>query len=459
MVIKTVCNQPFKDSYIQEYLKKGQKQIQKYSMLYSILGDFDMFIPEKYDHNILLNFLSWSYEDDEILDTDSIIKSGSGSLIEKMRKINKIIEKRYHLNILNEIELLFKNDINLSLLKKNKREDIKAKMKSFDKDNNQGLFQELHFFMQLKRNSMISDIIYENIPESNHDFRFTFKETEFNMEVTSLGVTEIEKIISNSFKIVGEKFVDDIPKTSNIRLDVNIERLRSKTNRFEEEYIIKLLSVTIQNLLPILTLSETHGSFSKKFFENDSSSLLQFCKYYMREEASTYNLPIVKALNKLSKTKRGKSYLRETKTKDIFDTPIVSFLNSRAEKGVKCITFSLLVVEEKRIKAKLKQIKNRLEEKLEFNQLANQKNPILVIQFADVFFHKYSDSNLSNSEFLNRITPIVNQCFEDLKVPTNIFGVIIYEEDLDKGIFIENPKISIEKRTKSIIGQITRIVL
>lgn len=403
---------------MQQYLNRAQKQIRKYPTLYSILGKFDKFTSEKYDHNILLNMSSWSYEDKTKLKTISKITNSSDSIVKKMLRMNRVIETKYYLNILKELELLFRSDIDLNLFKKERREDIKAKMNSFDKDNNLGIFRELYLYLQLKRNTFVSDIVFDNIPKSNHDFRFKVNGTEFNSEVTSLGVSIVEKNILNSFKTVGDMYIAFIPKGSNIQLDVDIERIKHKTKGFEENHITKVLSDSIKLILSRNTLSQ--------------------------------NLP-----NK----RKEKKYPRNITIKDsLISTPIVGFTDFEAKKGTKCITFRIVGSEEKRINAKLHQLKLRVKQKLEFNQLRGQKNPLLILQFTDVFFHRYSDYNFVNNEFLNKLTPIINQSFSDLKKSSDILGVIFYEDNLKNGIFFGNPDIAIGKRTKSDLNLITRTI-
>ena len=47
--------------------------------------------------------------------------------------------------------------------------------------------------------------------------------------------------------------------------------------------------------------------------------------------------------------------------------------------------------------------------------------------------------------------------FQRFKIPSNILGIILYEYDLTKGVFIDNPTISISKEIKPIINLFTKV--
>jgi len=91
-------------------------------------------------------------------------------------------------------------------------------------------------------------------------------------------------------------------------------------------------------------------------------------------------------------------------------------------------------------------------EKLEKNQMLNQKNAVIIIQFIDYYFHNYSSDEIRKYELYKKIKPIVDKCFEKTEtINKHILGVIIYEEMLNSGIFFKNKTIDPKQKQISAL--------
>ncbi len=418
MFISGTASEGDRETYRKEFLKKGQSEISKFPILYSILKDFPEFKVENYDFNFFLLLASSAKY-------DPFLKAPNNDSLARLQKYEKLL-----------------SEIGLLEYPSAKRRDIIAKMNSFDWDQNHTLIKEFELLIQLRNNPKLSDVVYSNFEDSNHDYRFSAGGTEFNLELTSLGKSKPANIMEKAFNQAARKMIVDLPGDKVLRLDILTDKLLNKDSAMDEDYIINLLTSYFKRLLPIIVVKCNGFCIFNFNFGDPEKSLFEFkdiFKYYDQQG---------ERLLELLHTPSGVDYLKKTKLHQLIGSPFKGFTYTDAKPGLKLVevtsSFSYpSVAQSLRETALLKQLKRSIVAKIKKNQLDSQQNPILIVQFNDLLFKGYSRKDeLFGEEYLSKLKGIVMEAFEE-NISKNILGCILIEDFLSSAKFISNPKISL----------------
>lgn len=446
----SVCDKKFTKNYRLSYLKQGIDKLHEFPNLKAILNNFSDFSIEEYDSNVFLNWLCRANKVEKI---KLMEMQSDNSLLAKGLIQNEKNDQLRAQKTLNELEILFHNYLKLSERTNKQKNDIIRKMTSFGYENNQsiGIFRELYLYLQLKKNTSISEITFDDFANSNHDFRIKVNGYEINLEITGLGPNKVDLILREAFTEVGLKTINLLPLDMQLLLEINVKYLKKDKAEFEKEYIVKLLSDSIDNLMPILKNTDSGALFDKDLFGQTSMSLYNFFEFYKNPEFGVSSYPIMKIFERMTESEEALFFLKNTKSDLIVDTPIEMFSNSKSD-NKKCIQLSPWHIswneaEKERIEARLNQLQRTLEYKLRKNQLEGQKNPILVVQFDDFFFSGYDSNLIEKQNFIDRISPIVTKTFEIInkELTLDVYGVFIYESIFSKGIFFPNQYLKLDQ--------------
>jgi len=401
-----------------DFLSNGKEAIKEFPTLFSILGDFPDFEEEKYDSNIFLVLASTSKYD--------IFKRGPNKeSYERMQQYEALL-----------------SEIKLEDLKKEKRNDIVKKMNSFDKQQNHSVLLELELFRQLKEHEKIKSVIYNDFLDSNHDYRISLDDIDFNLELTGLGESKPNEILRNSFfKIAGES-LKFIPNDKMLIIDLKTDTLLNEENKMDENYIFNFVMQRMKNILPIILVKNNSYCRINTNMGKSTEKL-----YDIRDIFEYYN-DWGERLALLCNTQEGETYLKDTPLSifDYFPVSSFGFFDARG-KLVEVHSQSVFPSEAENLreKALLNQLENLADYKLKKNQLLGQENSILIIQFQDILFRGYSDEReMLSGDYLKKIKRRILKAFEKNPEYNNILGIILIENFLTNSIFVPNPNIIIQ---------------
>ena len=433
MIITGYAIEEKEGNYRVDFLSYGKEAIKEFSTLFEILGDFPSFEEDKYDSNIFLVMASTSKYD--------IFLNGPN-------------EKSY--KRMQQCETLLK-EIKLEDFKKEKRHDIIKKMNSFDKQQNRSVMLELEFLRQLKTHKKIKNVIYDDFPDSHHDYRISLNDRDFNLELTGLGESERNKILRNSFFNIAKELLKFIPTDKMLQIDLKTDMLLNEDNKMDENYIFNLVVHKIKNILPIILVKNNSFCTINTNMGKSTDKL-----YDIRNIYEYYN-DWGERLSLLCNTQEGQAYLKDTPL-SIFDSfPVSSFGFFDYSKGklVEVHSQSVFpsVAENLREITLLNQLERIADYKLNKNQLSGQENSIIVIKFQDILFSGYSDgSTIFIVEHLEKIKTQIFKVFKKNPEYNNILGIMLIEDSLANSIFIPNPNITIQTSIFSKLELISQII-
>jgi len=432
MVIIGSAFEEKKGNYRADFLSNGKEAIKEFPTLFSILGDFPDFEEEKYDSNIFLFLASTSKYD--------IFRRGPN-------KESCEIFKQY--------EALL-NDIELEDFKKEKRNDIKKKMNSFNKQQNRSIMLELEFLRQLKQHDKITNVVYNNFSDSNHDYRISLDGICFNLELTGLGESELNKILRKSFFKIAKELLKFIPTDKMLEIDLKTDTLLNEENKMDENYIFNLVVSKIKDILPVILVKNNSYCLINTKMDESTKNLFD-----IRDIFEYYN-DLGERLALLLNTQEGEAYLKDTPL-SIFDNfPVSSFDFTDAKfKIVEVKSQSIFPSEAENLRenALLNQLERLAETKLKQKQLSGQKNPIIIIQFEDILFRGYSNGReMFSGEYLEKIKRRILNVFEKNPECNNILGIMLIEDSLYNSKFVRNPKITIQTSVLSKLELISQII-
>jgi hypothetical protein len=281
--------------------------------------------------------------------------------------------------------------------------------------------------------------------------------TEFNLELTGLGESKPNQIIKESFEKISSQLIEVIPENKMLTLYLKADRLLNENNRMDGKHIASLILTKVESILPIIESKTNSYSSLNLDNVNSSETLFDFA-----EICQFYDTDLADRLSILQQNKPdGENYLKSTYLDSLIDFPITGF--GFCDSKTKFVELQTEYVypstaENLREKAILNQLKRIVESKLQKNQLKNQKNPILVVQFDDLLFRGYSGGSeiLLNNE-VDKIKSTIHGAFDENKAH-NILGVLLTEDFLSTAIFVPNQNITIEPNILSKIEHISQIV-
>ena len=228
MIITGYAIEEKEGNYRADFLSNGKEAIKEFPTLFSILGDFPDFEEEKYDSNLFLVLASTSKYD--------IFRKGPNEeSYERMQQYESLLRK-----------------IKLEDFKKEKRNDIIKKMNSFDNQQNRSVMLELEFLRQLKEHEKIKSVIYNDFPNSNHDYRISLDGIDFNLELTGLGESKPNEILRNSFFNIAKELLKFIPTDKMLIIDLKTDTLLNEEDKMDVNYIFNLVVQRMEIILPII---------------------------------------------------------------------------------------------------------------------------------------------------------------------------------------------------------------
>jgi len=409
------------------HLHRGIEKIRAYPTLHSILGEFSDFDIQNYDHNPFLNLASKAMYD--------FWKDGPNELAKSQ---------------LDKLEELMSG-----LFERHPDSDDRGKltsdMESFDMGQSQRKFTELKVLLELKVNESIDDILYEVIPDSSHDFRITSGDIEFNIELSSLGETESNRLIRESFNEVSMELLPMLANNKILNIQIAVDKIRMDNGAIDKNYIKTLLLEKIRRVFPIVISDESTW--------NIEPSIIQ-CEGNLLE-----NIHIVGCygrwgdrLQRLMSDDDGHEILRNINTNEFRDFPLTYFIyGSGRFKLIEIQTQSFYPSDAAvtRIDEVLSQLIRRITRKLKRRQLRGQTNPILAIQFSDTYFEGYGDEvqTVPTPGSFDNQKDVITTSFNTVNW-TNVLGVILFENDIQHSRFLANPNQEIGQQVLNKINDI-----
>ena len=408
--------------YSKDFIKKAKDKIKEFSTLNSILN-FENANKDNYNKNYFLRI-------------------GRNAVSNPFRDNRPDSESERKLKI---YDLLLKEII--------PKLDGKSKAKLISRLNSYGenhfkTILELEFYIELIKNEKIKDIEYENPQKGNHDFSFKVDYTEFNLELTSLGKGIIQEILEEAYTKAANEILKNLKEETLVKLDVNSDMLLKEQGENNSNEIRDIILANYKKIENVVYCIRNNYCILEKNLGSNDEPLYELKDLY--EHYSKFG----ERLAELLKTPEGVDYLKRTKIKDIHENPFSSFIVGDSKSRIVEIHSKSQwpsKAETLRKKSILKQLTNRVREKIKGEQLKGKSNPLIAINFQDFVMHDYTlDEDLFGRQNFEELKSIVTKVFAATK-NEEILGVIFFENSLDKSKFVENPNIKIDKeRLKKI---------
>jgi len=380
-------------------------------LLAEIMKGFVDYIPDHYDQNYFLNLARQASQN-----------GGAGNPSNAL------------MSFLQMYEDLVGNDDIQSLPGKTKN-DIYARMRSFDSVINKGILRELLVYIQLKRSSAVEKVDY--VPETGrHDFIVTLTSGEIiNLELTGRGKLIGTENIEKAYKRVAKEIMKSFPDGKYLRLDIRPYTLLDEHDYFEEEHIVNVLLQRLNEVSDIIFAAEGYCHMEHNFGD-PAKPLIDFKEIFhdFREFGERLEL--------LEGTAEGLDYLQRTPVSALVDHPVSGF-------GFTSGAFALVEIHSliqyphkiDRLEEDLllNQLLRKVKEKIEKGQLEQKDNPVIAIRFDPFRFIRYSvGTELLSMGALDKLKKVIEQAFKETGNEI-ISGVFLFESSLLDGTFVENP--------------------
>lgn len=402
-------------TYFNEKIERAKTKLKEFSTLQKVLDNFKSADRENHTENALLNILGMFGSEYPSKDTQL-----------KYESILKDMD-----NLLNEL---------LNNLSKEKKNNLIKRLNIFGK-NNFELMNELEFCIELRNNKKISEVHYENLNKGNHDFNLRISGEEFNIEVTSLGKSQIQQILEEAFNLASKEIFSMMPQKIYLQIEVVTDRLLKEKNNKVIEIKDKIMK-DYEKLKNIIWIDQDGLCIIEKNLGNPTQSL------YDIRDIFEYYQEFGERLSKLLLSTEGTSFLKKTQIKDLIENSINSFIIGNAKFGTIKIHSQCLFPsksEKLRKESLINQLKRRIKDKIISKQLSGKKNPIIAVRFEDFsFMHYSSDSDIWREENCRELKEIVESVFKEIK-DKEILGVLLYENTIKESKFFCNPNIAVDK--------------
>ena len=396
-------------TYFDEKVERARIKLKEFPALQKVLDNFNLANRENHTENALLNILGMFGSEYSSQDT-----------------------KLKYEYILREMDNILK-DL-LKNLSKEKRNNLIKRLNLFG-ENNFELMNELEFFVELRTNNKLSDVHYENLNKGNHDFNLKIEGKEFNIEVTSLGKSQIQQIVEEAFNLASKEIFSTIPKKIYLQIEVVTDRILKEENNKVVEIKSRIIE-DYEKLKDIIWVNEEGLCILGKNLGDPTKSL------YEIKDIFEYYQEFGQRLSQLLLNNEGVSFLKKTQIKDITENSIISFIIGSAKFGAVEIHSQCLhpsKSEELRKKSLINQLKRRIKDKIILGQLRGKKNPIIAVRFEDFsFMHYSSDSDIWWEENCRELKEIIESVFKETR-DKEILGVLLYENSINQSKFFQNP--------------------
>jgi len=410
-------------NYPKETIDKGREKIKEFFTLNTILNNFNKADKNNYNKNHFL-----------ILGRDAVSNPFIGGQPDKDAEAKL---KRYD-TLLNFL---------LPRLSKDSKEKLISRLKDFG-ENHFKTILELEFFLELRVNKSIFDIHYEDSKRGNHDFCIKIDDTELNIELTSLGEGIIQKILETGFNIASNEIIEHIPERTLLKLDVDTDLILNQDDKNDPALIKNVLIQDFIKIKSIVNIMKNNHCIIEKNLGDPEKYLYDF------KDLFKYYNEFGQSLLKLLETPEGLEFLKKTKYKNIRNISISSFIVGDAKtKLVEIHSVSMMPSKAESLRkiSLLRQLKNRVDDKIKKKQLKNKTNSIIAINFEDFLFNDYaSEQDYFGQEELNELKRIIEEIFKNNK-EKQLLGILLYQRTLSKSVFIKNPLVSLDPIIESKI--------
>lgn len=325
---------------------------------------------------------------------------------------------------------------------------VVSRISSNEFDQCMSLIDELSFYSNLLENEYVTDIQYENIMDSDHDFRIIIDSCEINFELTGLRDSIAAKNIKLGFSKLANELLSIYPSNTYVKIDVLTNKLLNQNGEMDSDFIFNNLYEKIVKIAPIVTV--VNGFWPIERFGGDGSkSILDY------EIIFPFFYEQGKRFIELSKSKDGREILDSIPSNYFDDFPIYSFISGDFPYQTIEVINNIQIPSDSeyfRGKAILNQLYRRISEKIIRNQLKDQVNPILAVKFEDIIYRGYADSvaYFADPERITHILKIIKRIFDENQ-ELKILGFILFEENIKNSIFIINPHNEIDQKQLQLI--------
>lgn len=413
--------------YVQDYISKAQTKLKEFQNLSQVLGKFDDANRSNYNKNYFLlhsrNAVSNPFNNGQP-DKNS----------EDKLKVYDVLLKAI-----------------LPELNGERRSKLISRLKGYG-ENHFKTIQELEFFLELVKNDAITEITYEDPKKGNHDFSFKFQNEEFNVELTSTGTGMVQAILEDAFNAAANEILTTLEPGTLLKLHADTSMLLDLTGENNPDEIKNILLTNYNKIEKIVKVIKNNFCILGINWSPEKSL------YDLKDYYEHYN-ELGERLSKLLETDDGISYLKNTKIGDIQDNSISSFMYGEAKSRLVEIhseSKSPSKAEDARKISLLRQLKNRIKEKIEEGQLRDKPNPIIAVYFFDLIFHDYtSDDDLFGKQHFQELKSVIEEVFR-ATANKEILGVILFERNLKSSKFVQNPNIIINNEILEKIDILTK---
>jgi len=408
MVIGSSREDEFDKEYTQKFLNNGRKKIAEYPTLNTLVDNFRQFDQTNYSANPFLNLAS-------VAEYDVFSNGPDKNANALLGAFEKII-----------VELKIQD------WKAEIRSNFENKIKSFQEGQAESIFTELEFYRQLKLITTVINLQYGIFTDSNHDFRFTLNDQEFNAELTEINAGKVEQILKEALNFVAKELNKSIPENMLLKIDIRADEVLDKDGNNTPKKIQETLLPKLLIALPLIKASP-----ERIFFLHPLGGELEKTLYEQLDILQYY--PDLKdSLDNLKQTPEGIEYLKTIKIKDLKINPLSSsiYVPGKA-KRVEIHTQQMWPspAESARQQSLIRQICRALKDKLGKNQLAGQPNPLIVIHVTDYLLHE--DIGIGE-ETLTIIKEKIQRVFKESN-NTEILGCLLWIKNIQSAPLIKNP--------------------
>lgn len=409
-------------NYSKDIIDNARKKIKEYPILASILDNFNSANQENYKDNYLLMLASRAIYDPLLNGPDKLreekLKEFEGALAEIMPKLHKGPQNK-----------------------------LISRLKGFDENNFRTII-ELEFYIQLTQHKFVKDVTYEDTTSGEHDFMFKLDNTEFNLELTSIGKGRIQEILEEAFKKTAKELLKLIPDKHILKLNVETDKILKEEGKNNSEEIENILIENYKLIEPIIPIIKNQYCHIEKRMSSLDKTL------YEVKDLFRFYSEFGERLIALLDSSSGINFLKNIKISEICKVPYDSFAlcdgrTKLVEIHSRCLWPSK--AEELRKDSLLRQLKNRIKEKIDKKQLKGKTNPLISIYFEDVLFYSYTTDEEPFGELnFKELKELIENVFIK-ENESEILGVILYERKISKSRFIKNPNAKIDKEILSKI--------
>ena len=434
--------------YTENFIKRAREKIKEFPWLYGIVKDFSDANQNNYDDNYLLVLAARA---NPLNKNPAEVKSPG--IIEQGLIHSDWLEKQAAGKKLGDFNEALKNI--LQNLKDEVRKDIEKRLKSFDRELNYPLIIEIELYIDLTK-AGISNIEYQKteVGTKTPDFYFMIGKEKFSLELRTLFRGDYQKRLDETFKKVNMRIFSELPEKTYLKLDLKTGMLFPEQNSEEQVEAIYADYKILENL--IYARRNSYALISPYGISclGDPEKTLFECLDNLKLFGSNIGGEIGEIILKLSETKEGKEYLKNTKISDLLQNFYSDFIiRDHITKGFEIYPEPIRY--SKSDSSENNPMHERLKElickKIERGQLRGKTNPLLAVHLQYVITEDYTSGLLIrlDDRELEELTKLINVVFEE-KQETEILGVILIEKTLEGAKFIPNKNCLDDAKTAKI---------